>query len=962
MNADELRPYLNDANVRSYLGAIAQGEGTAKAADPYRVAFGGKQIDSLDAHPGIHQTFRQTDGKMNTTSAAGAYQFQKGTWDDVSKELGLTDFGPQSQDLGALLLMARNGSLKDVVNGDFHSAVAKDGKTWASMPTSTAAQPKKSEGEWMAGLGQRSPQQSPLAPGSNPFSPSPTGAAGAGTASTIGTVPTANLLDMLGRAQAANDDQATHEISTELQPRLESGLAKAQAANDNEAVTQYKGFLGRLGAKQAVAQAAPGSQQQQGTFIGNVGRQIDNAVRGAADTLSFGYADELAAKMGELTGLGRGATGGDYESNLASQRQIDKEGGLARTAGQVAGALVPLPFASAAGATRAAEGASILSRVGRGAVGGAIQGGLYGTGSAEGDIEDRLKEGAWGALGGAALGGALPAVMPLTMAQKEARYIKKAGGEEAARRDAEITLDLKGLAERETQGGVPLGAKAANAAGNVYLKDAAGNLNAIGRGETADLRQAIGSAGGLNDERLAALAQSSPHGEAVVQAIKKQQRMEAMTAAKASIGGPVGFLRRAALDFVPMPYPLRLALQPLLGGRQTREMQIQRLLKQSGVAQAVLDRLGASKASTTAADLAAAAQAAQGARAASAAVGKAARRGPKDVMQTPLGKTITKAQNEYEAGQNVAHEANLTPGIDPSNIVAAATQAPVGKESALSKLVTKANTQFDKDAGDVSALRMAPDVGSLADQAHTSVPMKSEGGLMGLIGKAQDTANGLEASGMDGATALRNEISNIKAEGKAGKVTQATEAKAERAAQTQASVDRVANGDFTGLSLKNGPISGWLEHTNAAPEAVHQTLSGLAAADPDGIGKTIVKALTPGGKLTRNEYYTVQNALHAVHGQRDVEGALAAATAEADGAKKIWNPVAYKAQVDRRVAMADHAAANAPSTAIAQGIHDIAHTKEQSGKADLLAKLLAKHPKHGDWLAEHAAPLAAFGE
>lgn len=145
---DELARYLSNPNVQKMLRVIGQAEGTIndKYADPYRVGFGGRPIDSLDAHPNILADFTQTDGTKNKTSAAGAYQFLKSTWDEEAKELGLPDFSPRSQDLAAINRLRKRGALDDVVSGRMDAAVSKLGNEWASLPSSPYAQPKRSPG------------------------------------------------------------------------------------------------------------------------------------------------------------------------------------------------------------------------------------------------------------------------------------------------------------------------------------------------------------------------------------------------------------------------------------------------------------------------------------------------------------------------------------------------------------------------------------------------------------------------------------------------------------------------------------------------------------------------------------------------------------------------------------------------------------------------------------------------
>ena len=76
--------------------------------------------------------------------AAGRYQFLKGTWDGLARQYGLKDFSERSQDIGALALIAQKGQLERVVAGDVKGAVSKLGSIWASFPSSTYKQGKKS--------------------------------------------------------------------------------------------------------------------------------------------------------------------------------------------------------------------------------------------------------------------------------------------------------------------------------------------------------------------------------------------------------------------------------------------------------------------------------------------------------------------------------------------------------------------------------------------------------------------------------------------------------------------------------------------------------------------------------------------------------------------------------------------------------------------------------------------------
>lgn len=144
--AKQLENYLEDKNVQAFLALIRDTEGTAKGADPYRV-YGGSaknQIKDLSKPDFKRWGFTQTDGKKNTSSASGAYQFLERTWNGLAKEYGLTDFSPRSQDLGAIALLKQSGALDAIVKGDFDTAVKKANRTWASLPGSPYAQHTRS--------------------------------------------------------------------------------------------------------------------------------------------------------------------------------------------------------------------------------------------------------------------------------------------------------------------------------------------------------------------------------------------------------------------------------------------------------------------------------------------------------------------------------------------------------------------------------------------------------------------------------------------------------------------------------------------------------------------------------------------------------------------------------------------------------------------------------------------------
>ena len=336
-------------------------------------------------------------------------------------------------------------------------------------------------------------------------------------------------------------------------------------------------------------------------------RRIDDFVRGAADAITFGYADEIAAKLDQLTGLNTANTAkpsgtSSYEANLAAQRERDKQGGPERVAGQLSTVFLPT-----VGVVRAADTATRLGRAGAGAATGAVQGALYGSGSAEGDLTDRAQSAVTGAGAGLVLGGALGTVLPATVRQQGNALIKKAGSEGAAKMDAEIIRDINQVAQNTTQRGAPVGATQLNALENKYIGDVNTALKQVGKKtleatglKADDISTAVRDRRIIGDTELNALRATKP-GEALADAIEKAQRARSLTAPVPAATNPLARISRAALDLAPIPQPVRYVGQRILGARQTREDIAQKLIsdKQAAAAENVLSRLGPSSATTS---------------------------------------------------------------------------------------------------------------------------------------------------------------------------------------------------------------------------------------------------------------------------------------------------------------------------------------------------------------------------
>lgn len=462
------------------------------------------------------------------------------------------------------------------------------------------------------------------------------------------------------KAQAAGDRAAAQELGSAIQSKLSGAVQKAQAAGDTAAVEELQGVLGRFGgqgatqappaadkstvdalktlsgapaapAKAAASPAkAPEAPKEEPSTLAKIGRGVDDFVRGAADTITFGFADEIAAKLNSVTG------GKSYDQELKAERARDQEGGGARVAGQLAGGLLPSGIAA-----RGVNSASRLARVGAGAATGGAQGALYGFGSAEGDLGQRLVEGAKTGAIGLAAGGALGAVLPASVKQVATGIMQKAGSKEAAAIDAEIIKKIGEVAQNPNFRGQPIRAQQLNDIGNTFIREANEGIKAVGAKELGEqakpLRDSLLRWKSIQADEIDAL-RTSDVGSAVADSIVKAQRVRSLTAEQEAAGG-VRKALRSVNDVFPQPQATRLAFRALLGGEQSRKAVTRDLISEKNLkaADAVLERVGpsqAGKASETLQDLIAQAQtraqAEAAAKVAQKAQGRASRAAAKD--------------------------------------------------------------------------------------------------------------------------------------------------------------------------------------------------------------------------------------------------------------------------------------------------------------------------------------------
>jgi muramidase (phage lysozyme) len=140
-------PYLPSlqTQIAAVLAMLKWSEGTANAADSYRVCYAYKHtIASFADHPAITKEWggEPLSDKMCAgaglgpgcvSTAAGAYQIIKPTWVKLKAQLNLPDFSPASQDAAAVELLRQRGALAYLERGDLAGAVNAARKEWASL-------------------------------------------------------------------------------------------------------------------------------------------------------------------------------------------------------------------------------------------------------------------------------------------------------------------------------------------------------------------------------------------------------------------------------------------------------------------------------------------------------------------------------------------------------------------------------------------------------------------------------------------------------------------------------------------------------------------------------------------------------------------------------------------------------------------------------------------------------------
>lgn len=120
----------------------------------YGIFYGGTLFSDLSDHPVITgelapvplpDAMCRAAGLKSPcySTAAGAYQFIRPTWQRLRNKLDLPDFDQESQDKAALELLRETGVYDLILDRDIEGAIRKASKIWASLPGNSYQQNPK---------------------------------------------------------------------------------------------------------------------------------------------------------------------------------------------------------------------------------------------------------------------------------------------------------------------------------------------------------------------------------------------------------------------------------------------------------------------------------------------------------------------------------------------------------------------------------------------------------------------------------------------------------------------------------------------------------------------------------------------------------------------------------------------------------------------------------------------------
>lgn len=555
---DDPLAYSVDANTQKFLDFVGKAEG----AD-YNTIVGGGKFNSYAAHPNV-VGLRTKEGP---STAAGKYQILNSTYQDIAPKIGVTDFSPESQDRIALELIKRAGALEDVQKGNYQAAIKKLGPTWASLPSSTYSQPKRSQswvesaldmvvspaqaaqsnGGWMDDpvIGEQAPKASPKA-------------------ATGGWIDDPVVGQEAPKSASAAPQQAP---AAPQQPQAKPTLTDAGMNSDPTWIANAKRLY-----KETEGKDFTGKDADAADWLKNYVAQTNWNLAGTGTT--------IRDAMTKLSPEGKQAL-------LSSIKSYEDAPTSWESVGRAAKGIVTDPTTWLTGGV----GGLITKTLGRKAaaegVKQAIKSGLekelvtsatkkaVGTGAAYGAVSDLGQQGvqiaadgqdgvdlgrtATAATIGGATGGALNKLVDTAMGRSAVRdFVKGAGTEEQARVKAEIAKDYADIAknprlmEVDDQGQAKIATKLRNVQNGSYVGQVEDALKTVDPEllKKYDVVRALKEREIIPPEKLKAI-RDTPNGGVLADAIEKMQTAATLTGPKPASGSLGAKLLRGSIVYGP---------------------------------------------------------------------------------------------------------------------------------------------------------------------------------------------------------------------------------------------------------------------------------------------------------------------------------------------------------------------------------------------------------------------------
>lgn len=940
----------------------------------------------------------ESGGKPNALSPAGAYGPMQ-LMEPTARGLGVDRNDPYQNIDGGVRYLKENLTR---FNGDVGSALAaynagpgRVSKTsdFSQLPQETRNYVPKVMNMAASFADRQQPQQPVGQPSGQPSS-----------------IDLGSLHSMFGKASEANDSEAVAEIGGVLTQQYGNMLKKAQAAGDQAAVAEITQAMSAFTPKAvptpppaasvpapAVAKAptvAPAAPHR--SVAGNLGLGVRNVAEGLTGVLEY-----PVKAVGEAAAGVAGLFGNKELSDTLSRTIGMKNRGAGALAADTLGLAKPETKAEkvVAEATKAATGLVTGTGVARlaekapQAVKAALSILTPGTSGSAGNVAKDV--GIYGGLGAsmeaapaetaaalAVLAGGKAAAGKVAQNRAVDKFIKNAGGDEGARIAAEVTKDFRRVATNPDikagadSGQATVAAVLRNQQASRYVDDV---VEAVKRVEPSLLKQ-FDVATLLKPDRVVTQAElegmrsAGKSGEVLADAVQKYQKAMALTAPTPASGSVGAKIARFGIENIPRaaaaatgasamgPAGLLLgAITPSASGfaqRLTGKASIPEIItklssdKKVAVADEVLRRLGPSRASQGAeniADLARKAEATMAAQKAAKVTAKADKVADATTkQQEKIQATLEAARAKTVERANIANQRFLAGNTEQLTAERIAQQTQeAGLEAARQQTIANANAAGLQANQRTGAALSAERQGALKQSQGALTSAASEQAALEQA-RTETVRRANEATQRN----LKSNQANLLAE--------------RAAAETNSAADIISR-----MSQGNAPVTGGgsmkatvdrMARDFNLDEKGTRDLIGKLRDTVDDDGKAILDKLLKGEKVP--ELFKLQDTVLAPFAEKSGFARTAPPTGALSGeTSRIFNPASYKANVDNAKGALENATSAAPTKELAQFAKSVASEKLRTDKAKELAERLSKatDPTEIQYLQQFVEPLTKFG-